>query len=292
MNNAYLDEFFLYLQTQKRYSTHTINAYKNDLSFFFDYIKKENIQDINHLVIQSYFSSLYVNSISMKTISRKLSSIKSYGKFLSKNKSINCDFLKNINLPKKEKNLPEFLHDDELNILLNLPHNSFLELRNSLIINLLYSTGLRLNELTNLKCSDYNPNENIFKVTGKGNKQRIVIFSNKSKELLESYLKERTMYKGDYLLINKNYEKLSNRGVENILTNISKKYLGHKKLHPHMLRHTFATKLLNKGMDLRALQELLGHESLNATQIYTHLAKNQLSEIYKTYHPRGDNDDL
>lgn len=292
MNSEFLEEFFIYLQNQKRYSPHTVNAYRNDLTFFFDYTKKEDIQEINYIVIQSYFSHLYVKNISMKTISRKLSSIKSYAKFISKTKSINCDFLKNITLPKKEKSLPDFLHDDELDILLNLPHNNFLELRNSLIINLLYSTGLRLSELTSLKCSDYNPEENIFKVTGKGNKQRIVIFSNKSKQLLDLYLKERNAFEGEFLLINKNHEKLSNRGVENILANISNKYLGHKKLHPHMLRHTFATKLLNKGMDLRALQELLGHESLNATQIYTHLAKNQLSEIYKTYHPRGDNDDL
>ena len=292
MNSLYLEEFFLYLTNEKRYSTHTISAYQNDLYSFFHYVKKENIQEINYIVIQSYFSSLYVENISMKTISRKLSSIKSYGKFLSKTKSINCDFLKNVILPKKEKKLPEFLHDEELTKLLNLPCNNFLQLRNSLIINLLYSTGLRLSELTNLKCSDYNQSENIFKVKGKGNKERIVIFSNKSKQLLDDYLKERLMYDGEFLLINKNHKKLTNRGVENILTNISKQYLGHEKLHPHMLRHTFATKLLNKGMDLRALQELLGHESLNATQIYTHLAKNQLSEIYRTYHPRGENDDL
>ncbi len=292
MNDSYLNDFFDYLKTQKRYSIHTISAYKRDLIFFFDYIKKENIQEITYINIQSYFSSLYIENSSMKTLSRKLSSLKSYGKYLSKFKNINCDFLTHILLPKKEKKLPEYLHDDELDKILNLPMNNLLEIRNSLIINLLYSSGLRLSELTNLKINDYDSNNNIFKVRGKGNKYRIAIFSNKTSELLKLYLKQTTMDCCENLFINKNKEKLTNRGVELILKNISKKYLGHDKLHPHMLRHTFATKLLNKGMDIRTLQELLGHESLNATQIYTHIAKNELIDLYQTYHPRGDNDIL
>lgn len=289
MNSEYLDDFFNYLSTQKRYSINTISSYKNDLKFFFEYIKKENIDTINAITIQSYLSHLYISNATMTTISRKLSAIRSYGKYLVKHKEIDCSFLQTIVLPKKSKILPEYIHDDELNILLNLPTNDFLQLRNSLIIHLLYSTGLRLSELTNLKVSDYNNQDPILKVTGKGNKQRIVIFSKKAKELLNSYLELRQTNTTPYLLLNKNDKKLSNRGVELILSNISKKYLGHNKLHPHMLRHTFATKLLNKGMDIRTLQEILGHDSLNATQIYTHLAKKELLELYTTYHPRGDN---
>lgn len=291
MNSLYLEEFYNFLITQKRYSNHTVDAYKNDLTSFFNYIKKERTE-INQITVQSYFSYLYVNKLSMKSVSRKLSALKSYAKYLSKHHNIEYDFLKNITLPKKEKRLPEYLHESELEILLNLPQNNFLEIRNSLIIHLLYSTGIRLSELTSLKVDDFNQNDNVFKVRGKGNKQRIVIFSNKTKSILELYLKHRPISDSSYLLLNKNNGKLSNRGVESILTNISKKYLGHKKLHPHMLRHTFATKLLNKGMDIRSLQELLGHDSLTATQIYTHVAQNQLLELYQTYHPRGDNDDL
>lgn len=292
MNSKYLQDFFNYLSSQKRYSKNTIMAYKRDLNLFFDFIKKENIKELNHLNIQTYLSNQYLLNKSMRTISRKLSAIKSYGRYLSSYKNINCDFLSKIILPKKEKNLPEYLHNDDIEKLMNLPLNNFLEVRNALIINLLYSTGLRLSELTNLKTLDYNKNENIFVVKGKGNKERIVIFSPKTKQLLETYLNKRENTTCPYLLINKNNTKLTNRGVELILKNISKKYLGHDKLHPHMLRHTFATKLLNNGLDIRILQELLGHESLNATQVYTHLAKNELIDLYTNYHPRGDNESL
>ena len=292
MNSLYLNEYFDYLKNQKRYSFHTLESYKNDLNFFFDYIKKENIDIINSLSIQNYLSYLYISNMSMTTIARKLSSIRSYGKYLSKNKLIDCSFLKTITVPKKAKILPEYVHDDELKILLNLPTNNLLELRNSLIIHLLYSTGLRLSELTNLKIKDCDNHKPIFKITGKGNKQRIVIFSSSAQKLLNQYLKERSLINVPYLFLNKNNTKLTNRGVQSILTFISKKYLGHSKLHPHMLRHTFATKLLNKGMDIRTLQELLGHDSLTATQIYTHLAKSELLDLYTTYHPRGDNNSL
>ena len=292
MNSLYLNDFLNYLQSQKRYSINTILAYKKDLELFFNFLKKENIVEVNNVCIQSYLSNLYIANISPSSVSRKLSVIKSYGKYLSKFKSINCDYLQTIILPKKEKKLPNFLHEDELNKLLNLPTNTLLEIRNSLIVNLLYSSGIRLSELTNLRISQYNKNQNIFKIKGKGNKERMVIFSKKSKDLLELYLSLRTDTNCSYLLINKNGQKLTNRGVELILKNISKKYLGHDKLHPHMLRHTFATKLLNSGMDLRVLQELLGHTSLNATQIYTHIAKNELIELYTTYHPRSDNNEL
>ena len=292
MNELYLNDFLAYLKNQKRYSYHTLESYKNDLSFFFSYIKKENIDNINSFCIQNYLSYLYISNKSMSTISRKLSSIKSYGKYLAKHKSIDCSFLNTISIAKKKNELPEYIHDDELEILLNLPTNNLLDLRNSLIIHLLYSTGLRLSELTNLKTSDYDNQKPVFIVTGKGNKQRIVIFSSRAQILLERYLKERNLIDEPYLLLNKNNTKLTNRGVELILTSISKKYLGHTKLHPHMLRHTFATKLLNKGMDIRTLQELLGHDSLAATQIYTHLAKSELLELYTTYHPRGDNSSI
>ena len=165
MNDSYLDDFYNYLQNQKRYSINTILAYKRDLKMFFDYIKKENIKKLNTLNIQGYFSSLYIKNISMRTISRKLSALKSYGKYIRKNKNIDTSFLDVITLPKRQKKLPEYLHEDELDVLLNLPINTFLELRNLLIIHLLYSTGLRLSELTNLKVKEsyiYSTDENKF----------------------------------------------------------------------------------------------------------------------------------
>ena len=287
MNKKYLEDFLLYLANQKHYSIHTINSYKRDLSLFFQFIEKENINKINNITIQSYFSNLYIQNQSTKTISRKLSSLKSYAKYLKKFHEIDYSFLNVINLPKKEKSLPEYIHEEEINILLNLPESDLSQIRNKLIIYLLYYTGIRLSELTSLKVSDYKKDENVFNIKGKGNKERIVVYSLKCKEILELYLKFRES-DCPYLLLNKNNQKLSNRGVEIILKNISLKYLGHDKLHPHMLRHTFATKLLNKGMDLRTLQELLGHESLNATQIYTHIAKEELSKNYAIYHPRSE----
>ena len=292
MNDKYIEEFCSYLATQKRYSLNTVNAYKRDLTMFFSFLKKENITEVDYISLQSYLSFLYLNNASSRTVCRKISSIKSYAKYLSKNKDINCDFIFKIPSVKREKNLPSYLHKEDLDKLLNMDTNNFLDLRNCLIINLLYSSGMRLSELTSLKLSDYDENNCIFKIKGKGNKERIVIFSNKSKELLDKYLNERKDYSCEYLLINKNNKKLSNRGVELILKNISIKYLGHDKLHPHMLRHTFATNLLNKGMDIRTLQELLGHSSLSATQVYTHIAKSELIDFYTNYHPRSDNDTL
>jgi integrase/recombinase XerC len=286
MNKEYLNDFYNYLTNEKRYSIHTVSAYKRDLSLFFDYVEKENIETIDKLCVQGYFSKLFMDNASKKTISRKLSSIKSYGKYLKKYRDINCDYLLNISLPKKDVIIPDYLHEDELKKILELPTNNSLEIRNSLIIHLLYSSGLRLSELTGLKIVDYNPDECVFKIRGKGNKERIVVYSSKAKELIEMYLNNRND-NCEYLLINKNGTKLTNRGVELALTNISKKYLGHDKLHPHMLRHTFATKLLNSGMDIRVLQELLGHDSLNATQIYTHVAKSELLRSYKSFHPRS-----
>lgn len=291
MNDLYLDDFYSYLKNEKRYSINTIESYKRDLKLFFEFVKKENIEEINYIIIQSYLSKIYMDNCSKKTISRKLSSIKSYGRYLSKYKEINCEFLSNVVLPKKDVTLPEYLHQNELEKILNMPLNSILEIRNSLIIHLLYSSGLRLSELTSLKRDDYDNNENTFRVRGKGKKDRIVIFSNKTKELIDLYLKQR-IDDNEYLFINKNGSKLTNRGVELILKNISLKYLGHNKLHPHMLRHTYATELLNNGMDIRTLQELLGHDSLNATQVYTHIAKSELSKVYKNFHPRVDKHSL
>lgn len=287
MNDFYLNDFLMYLSNEKRYSSHTVESYLRDLRMFFQFMKEEKNEEVDRVSVQSYFSKLYIEGASKKTICRKLSSLKSYGKYLDKYRNINCDFLTNITLPKKETTIPDFLHDDELKKILDLPINNLFEIRNSLIIHVLYSSGLRLSELTSLKKEDYNENENTFRITGKGKKQRIVIFSKRTKELLELYLKNR-FDECEYLFINKNGTKLTNRGVELILKNISLKYLGHDKLHPHMLRHTFATKLLNNGMDIRVLQELLGHDSLNATQVYTHIAKGELIRIYKSFHPRVD----
>lgn len=290
MNSVYLNDFLNYLQYQKRYSLNTISAYKRDLSLFFKFLKKENITEINNLTIQSYLSSLYSLNLSSSSISRKLSSIKSYAKYLAKHKNINYSFLQTISLPKKEKKLPDYLHNDELKKILDFPTNDLLSTRNCLIINLLFSSGMRVSELTNLKLKDYDPKKNIFRILGKGKKERIVAFSSKSKQLINLYLSLRVDITSPYLLVNKNNTKLTDRGVQLILKNISQKYLGHDKLHPHMLRHTFATNLLNNGMDIRVLQELLGHSSLSATQIYTHIAKSDLIEFYTTYHPRNDNE--
>ena len=292
INMNKLEQFYIYLSVEKRYSPNTVDAYKRDLNAFQAFVKKENIDIIDELTIKSYLAFLYSKNRSKRTISRKISCIKSYFKYLNKKFNISCDFINTIKTPKKDKLLPELIYADELNKILNYEFNDDFCYRNKAIIHLLYSSGIRVSELCSITLASLDLEKRYLVVTGKGNKTRICPFSKDCKAILENYINmernKKVSSSCNYLFINKFGDKISTRAIQYIVNNLSIKLFGTKKLHPHLFRHTYATNLLNNGADLRTVQELLGHSSLMTTQVYTHLAKEEINKIYKISHPRGE----
>lgn len=286
-------EFLKYLKEEKNYSKYTVINYGKDLKLFMSYLndlKITNINNIDYKVIRQYLSFLYDNNYSKKTISRNISTLRSFFKFHKKDN--NPMIL--IENPKLDKNLPKIVHSEDLEKLLNTPDLSTpLGVRDFAILETLYSTGVRVSELINIKISDINFYDKNIKILGKGNKERYVLFGNVLDEKLNNYLKNSRskLIKNntDYLFLNKNGNKLTARGVEKIIDNLVKKSGLNYKISPHTLRHTFATDMLTGGADLKTVQELLGHENLATTQIYTHISNEHLREVYLNCHPRGKN---
>lgn len=285
-----LKDFLDYLNYQKKYSNNTIINYKNDINEYITFFKNKEIKDINYKNVRTYL--LYLNKKNYKTttISRKLSSVRTFYKYLIKYYNYTNNPLILINSLKIEKKLPKFLYYEELKKIL-IPHDikKPLDQRNLLIIELLYATGLRINELVNIKINDIN-NKTI-KVLGKGNKERIVIFGEYAEEILNIYLNNgrKTLLKEEtnYLFLNKNGTNLTTRGARLILNRVVDKSKLETHISPHVLRHTFATHLLNEGADLLTVQKLLGHSNLSSTQIYTHITNERLKNIYRQSHPRA-----
>lgn len=286
-----INEFLDYLKNEKRYSLNTIKAYSRDLNHFILFLKKENEDNIDELVVKNYMSHLYALNLSKKTISRRIISLKSYYKFLDYKFSIKSNFMRHIKCPKKDKKLPDMIYKEELEKILSYNPIGKFCFRNKAIILLLYSSGIRVGELCNITLSSIDFENRYVMVSGKGNKTRFAPFTKDCKLALEKYIRfEREIIAccdNEFLFINKFGNKITTRSIENIINKISLILFGNTKLHPHIFRHTFATTLLNKGADLRIVQELLGHSSLSTTQIYTHLAKEEINKIYKTSHPRG-----
>ncbi|MBM77440.1 MAG: integrase [Crocinitomicaceae bacterium] len=284
-------DFLDYLRIEKRYSEHTLKAYEIDLFQFNNYLisvySVENLQKIESVYLRSYMVELLSLSNSKSTVARKISSLKSMFKYLIKKQLIDESPASNITTPKVEKRLPNFIKEKEMQQLFNgdLFPKDFKGLRDRLMIAILYQTGIRLSELIGLKWSDVSNQE--FKVTGKRNKQRIVPLSRGIQELIILYKNNPQKTHPTWLLITDNfdklYEKFVYRKVNYYLSLVSSK----QKKSPHILRHTFATHMLNNGADLNAIKELLGHESLSATQVYTHNTFEKLKSIHKQSHPRG-----
>lgn len=289
-----LDHFIKYLSNEKRYPETTITSYSNDLDNYYSYIilKKINYKTINKDEIRSYLKYLDELNYSKSTISRILSALRHFYNYLIKEDIIESNIFKTIRNPKKDKKLPNFLQSDELiKIFDSIDITTDLGLRNRLIFELLYATGLRVSELHNLKIKDIDFNNNEIKVLGKGNKERITFFGEYAAKYLNDYLNtsRKNLLKGkitDYLLINNNGEHLSIRGIQDIVNKEVEHAALKHHISPHVLRHTFATDLLNNGADLKSVQELLGHESLSTTQIYTHITNERLRSVYLKTFPR------
>ena len=294
INKKILD-FLKCLKNEKNYSKYTIINYGKDLKLFEKFLEEEKISDIKKIdykIIRQYLSFLYDFDYENKTIARNLSTIRSFFKYLMKENIIKNNPMILIENPKLDKKLPKVLNSIEVDDILNIPDNETpLGQRDSLILELIYSTGIRVSELVNIKIQDIDFNDKKIIITGKGNKERIVLFGNVLLKKLNLYLNDgrKKLIKNsiDYLVLNSQGNKITSRGVELIIDKILKKGGITYKISPHTLRHTFATHMLNNGADLKTVQELLGHESLSTTQIYTHVSNERLRTVYLNTHPRG-----
>lgn len=290
-----LNKFVIYLKDEKNYSDYTITNYSIDIEEFYVFLKKENItrlQDVDYKVLRKYLNYMTENKYSNKTISRKLSSLRTFFKYLVKKEIINDNPMILISNPKEEKKLPKYLNYGEIEKILEIPNKeTTLGLRNACILEILYSTGIRVSELVNLKINDIDFYNKKIRVLGKGNKERIVLFGNRCEHLLERYIKESRVVlnkkKMEYLFLNNLGQNISVRSIENIIDKIEKEACLKFSISPHVFRHTFATHLLDNGADLNSVKELLGHENLNTTAIYTHVSNERLRKVYLDCHPRA-----
>lgn len=287
----YIDFFLNFIITEKRLSSHTAKSYSSDLKQFSKYLSKEcNINsDINQVTFQtirSWIVFLLENNINPRSVNRKISVLKSYYKFLLQEGILSYNPMIKIISPKTSKRLPSFVDKDDIQNLLDKVkfENNYIGNRDRLIIEFFYVTGIRLSELINIKISDIDFNNNYIKVLGKRNKERLIPLSNNMTNKLKNYVNENDI--SEYLFNNKGkkmYSKLVYRLVKkhlNLVSSIDNK-------GPHVLRHTFATHMLNNGADINAIKELLGHSNLNATQVYTHNSIEKLKSVYNQAHPRA-----
>ena len=282
-------DIFLNYIKNKNYSNYTINSYNKDLDNFYVYLKQNNteIKKVNYKFLRGYLTVLYDKKYSKKTIARNISTLKSFFKYLKKENIIESNPMNLIKTPKLDKKLPKFLNYDDLEKILSIPDTTtFLGKRNALILELLYSTGVRVSELVNIKLNDIDLSEEKILILGKGNKERYVLFGSKAKEKMLDYLKMRTD-ESPYLIVNRYGNKITDRGIRKIMDKILLDASLSYKISPHTLRHTFATHMLDSGADIEIVRELLGHESLSTTQIYTHVTNESLKRVYDETHPRA-----
>jgi len=290
-NNKNIEEFLDYLLIDKKYSDNTIESYRNDLNKYYEFIKKD-IKNASEDDINKYIISLNKNGFSEKSISRNISAIKSFYKFLLIEKKIQHNITENIDTPKLHKSLPKVLTEEEVEKLLDISLNDHFSFRNKAMLELMYATGMRVSELINIKVFDIDFEADIIRITGKGRKERIVPFGDYALYYLKKYYDDyRYMFlikgESDYLFLNNHGEPMTRQGFFKILKKIADEVGIKKEFSPHTLRHSFATHLLNHGADLRSIQELLGHSDISTTQIYTNLSFNQIKENYKDFHPHS-----
>lgn len=293
---SYQESFADYLRYEKRFSSHTVVAYNNDLDqfelFCTEMVGDFNVKEVDSKLVRNWVVHLMEQKMSPRTVARKVTTLKSFFKYLMKEQVVDVNPALHLPLPKIRKKLPNFVEENNLHHLLDDGYftNDFAGIRDKLIMTLLYGTGIRLAELMLLKESDFNKNDNLVRVFGKRKKERVIPYPKSINKLLDLYVTikdESVKCETDRLLVTEKgkpvYEKLIYRVVTN---NLAKVTLLEKK-SPHVLRHTYATHLLNKGADLNAVKELLGHSNLAATQIYTHTTFERLHDVYKQAHPRG-----
>ena len=293
--NSYINSFSEYLNDELNYSEKTVKTYIESLKEFTIFLQEHNYTflNINKDIANSYKAYLVSKNYEAKTSSLYLSVVRTFYRYLVEIKAIAANPFSGIKNPKVIKKLPNFLNHSESESLLEMDkEKNIFDIRNDFIIEFLYATGLRVSELCNIKMKDISFSEKKIKVMGKGSKERIVFYKAIDDKLWNDYLCVRDKFlngtPSDYLLVSIT-GKLTTRSVEKIVKNYALKKNIKSKVTPHTLRHTFATDLLNEGADIRSVGELLGHESLSTTQIYTHVTADRLKEVYNKTHPRSKN---
>lgn len=289
-----LSGFLAYLRMEKRASEHTTKSYEHDLVKFLHYIEQRwNISAaaVSYVHIREYLTELYAEELARTSVSRKLSSLRSFYTFLLREEQIKENPLVLIHAPKQGKKLPSFFYEEELSVLFESVNTSTsLGKRNLAVLELLYATGIRVGECVKLDVKDFDLYLETLLVKGKGGKERYVPVGSFAAEALTIYINEaRPLLKpaDEALFVNYQGKRLTARGIQKMLNKLSTDASINSRMSPHVLRHTFATHMLNEGADLRTVQELLGHSDLAATQIYTHVTKDRLREVYRRSHPRA-----
>ncbi len=289
-----IQDFLEYLKKQRGYSNHTIDAYRRDLSQFAAFTEKEiGKPSVNQVftkqVLRAFIYSFSEKGVRPRTVARKVATLKSISRYCVKNSIIQLNPAKTLSTPKLDKPLPSFLTQKQAEMMIMPVPDDEILLRNRAIVELLYGTGMRLAELHALNVDTIDRKNGLVRVLGKGRKERIVPVTPDAIQLIERYLTVRSMAKAhdDPLFVNKKGQRLSRRQIERIVTKELAAVSRQKKKSPHVLRHSFATHMLDGGADIRAVKELLGHSSLSSTQVYTHISKEHLHKVYKQAHPRA-----
>jgi integrase/recombinase XerC len=298
---ACLKRFVLHLGLERNLSDHTINAYENDLEQFMKFLmeqlgtRKVNVKAIDRLSIRHFLSHKRDRGAKGSTLRRKLAAIRCFMKYLCLRENLPANPAAAIRLPPKEKHLPSFMDEDEVKKVMEVPGKTgFYGLRDLAILELFYSTGIRLGELHGLDLSDIDLFGEALKVKGKGRKERIVPLGRMAVKAIKAYLQERHKHltrsrrmREAALFVNRYGARLGRRGIRRLVRQYLERVCRLRQMSPHVLRHTFATHMLDRGADLRAVQELLGHASLSSTQVYTHVTTERLKRVYDQAHPRA-----
>ena len=293
------ERFVDYLSFEKRFSPHTVTAYSNDLSQFYDFLNTEyqltDIKEANHLLIRSWLVKMMEQNITPRSINRKITTLKTYYKFLLREGEVTLNPMLKIITPKSSKRLPVYLDESKMNKVLDGKigdveyDNSFKGRQEKMIIELFYATGMRLSELINLKVSSFDLYNCSVKVLGKRNKERIIPVSFFTKQKLEEHIKELkgNFADAEHLFVSSKGKKLYPEFVYRLVKEKLSVVTTNTKKSPHVLRHSFATNMLNNGAELNAIKELLGHANLSATQVYTHNSIKKLKNIHSQSHPKA-----
>lgn len=284
--------------TERGYSEKTKEAYQRDLNDFCDFLKNSgeaSLLPVSHLDVRVYLAFLNDQKYSRNTISRKIASLRSFYQYLLKHEKITENPFSYVHLKKRQARLPRFFYEKEIEVLFaSVEGTKPLDQRNRALLEVLYGSGLRVSECANLNLSVIDFDNSVMLIHGKGNKDRYVPLGSYAADAIQVFVQEgrkqimdRFGKEHDHLFINHRGDQITPTGIEYVLNQIIKKSSLNSDIHPHMLRHTFATHLLNNGADLRTVQELLGHANLSTTQIYTHVTKESLQKSYRSFHPRA-----